>query len=183
MTTNREGWKAQLEPAAWVTCRVTGGRPDGDSVRAEPAAAAATDTSLTLLVGWGSSGRYDHTEVIETEHVVYILVFIEYWVATIHEPGVWYTRKGGAMHDIIEVGLAVPLGVRTLLGSVGRPLIGGASVLSEWQPIDIVTSRRRSEASSEATDLIAKFEDLLLIQATHHALSDMQAKSRQDAEG
>ena len=185
MTTPREGWRAQLEPAAWVTCRVTpvegrhwDGRPDGGTwLHAEPAETAATDAFLTILAGWGGGGKYDHTEVIETAQAVYILVFIEHWVPAVPEPGVMYVRTLELQRALIEVHLAHPVGARNLVGSVGRASSRAAPLGADGQPIDTVSSVRPPEASPQGRDLIAHFAELLSIKATHESVADMQGES------
>ena len=194
MTTPPEDWRAQLEPAAWLTCRVTQGQPprdwegrrvdDLDWVRAEPADPDPTDASLTIMAGWGGGGKYHHTEVIEAQPAVYVLVFIEHRVPAVPKPGVMYVRTLELRRAIIEVDLTAALGGRALLGSVGSSSSWGSmSYPADSQPIDTVRSRPRSEASAQANDLIAKFDQLHLIQTTHEALTYMQADCHQDAEG
>jgi hypothetical protein len=143
-----EEWRSVLEPATWVTCRVTGPEvqsTDGQAwLQVEAAEVTSTNTSLAILAGWGGGGKYDHTEVIETAREVRIQVLIQHRVPTVRKPGVMYCRTTELRQGLIEVHLAAPMGERTLVGAeretpVGRLLSRGTWLGADHQPIDTVT--------------------------------------------
>ena len=135
------------------------------------------------MAGWSGGGKYHHTEVVEAQQAVYVLVFIEHWVPAVPHPDVAYVRTTELRRAIIEVQLSAPAGARTFLGSVGPSSSWGRMYSpADRQPIDIVRSRPRSEASAQATDLIAKFEDLQLIEETDRVLDACRPGPDDDAE-
>jgi hypothetical protein len=151
MTDAQDGWRVELRPATWVTCRVKEPElhsTDGQAwLRVEAAEATATDASLTILAGWGGGGRYGHTEVVETEREVTILVLIQHRVPTVRGPGVMYVETLELRTGLVEVHLAAPMGERALIGAsangpLGRPLRRGRWVAADRPFTDVVTSGR-----------------------------------------
>ncbi len=168
-----EGWRTVLEPTMWSTCRVGNimvrdaeGRSEA-RLSLEPADADPAARCLPLMIGWGGGGRYDHTEVVETEDAVHVLVFIAHAVPTNPRPGVLYVRTCELQRAVIAVNLAAPVGARRVVGSVGGPLKYGMTLRADCPPRDSVASIPRQDASAQASHLIAQFEQQLLIVDTH----------------
>jgi hypothetical protein len=150
MTTGPEGWRAVLEPATWVACGVTKPEHRGTDGTAWTCLEAVdpdpVEETLTIVVGWGGGGRYDHTEVVETNSEVRVRVLIEHHVPT--DPTIPIVRTAELRTAVVEVHLSAPMGGRMLIGRsegpVARLLSKDHWVPADRPPIEVVTSGRQT---------------------------------------